>query len=283
MTGVKRLAAGLLFLALVAGAWLLLRPPPAAHLLLSGARIEDGPGGPVVTLQIGNSGGPDRLVSAEGAGQAARIVSIEGTTALPIPAGTSPQLSEDGAYILLEGQGPFAPGQLVPLTLTFEGAGPVTTQARVAGPAPTPAKAGSQAESVGDIAAPMASGGMSDHAGHAMPGKAHDTLAPVPGDRPAPDLALTATPDGDGWVLRVETENFTFNEDLADGPHVPGVGHAHLYLDGLKLQRLYQRDARIGALLPGRYTVRVTLNTNDHRIYAKDGKPISVTAIIEAQ
>ena len=77
--------------------------------------------------------------------------------------------------------------------------------------------------------------------------------------------------------MRVETTDFTFNEDMADGPHVPGVGHAHLYLDGVKLQRLYHRDATIGALPPGSYLVRVTLNTNDHRVYMHKGAPISAS------
>lgn len=253
MTGVKRLAALLVLLALATGAWLLMRPPPAADLLISGATIEDHGHGPMLTLTLANSGGPDRLTTVSSTSGAARIVSVEGVAQLPIPAGASPVLSEDGAYVALTAGAALKPGQLVPVTLGFEGAGPVTAQARVAEPDP-----------------------MAMH-------HAHMGMVETPADQPAPTVALEVWSEGDGWALRVETENFTLNEDMADGPHVPGVGHAHLYLDGLKLQRLYSRDVHIGALPPGRYTVRVTLNANDHRVYMLGGAPITATAEIEAR
>ncbi|WP_428924895.1 hypothetical protein [Marinibacterium sp. SX1] len=282
MTGVKRLIALVILVAVAVGAWFLTRPPAGADLLLSdvratpgasggasgaagaGGAASPGPGAATITLAIANSGGPDRMIAVTSPLGTAAIRSSEGVDWLPIPAGSAPVLSTDGAWITLAPDATLADGQLVPLTLSFERAGPVTTQARVT------------AAGTGD----------DPHAGHAMPGmgdaaaKSPATVQ-VPQDRPVPTLSIQVSPDGDRWAVRVETTDFTFNEDMADGPHVPGVGHAHLYLDGVKLQRLYHRDATIGALPPGSYLVRVTLNTNDHRVYMHKGAPISATARIE--
>ena len=77
-------------------------------------------------------------------------------------------------------------------------------------------------------------------------------------------------------LSREEYSNFV---DVPMGtPHVPGTGHAHLYLNGLKLGRLYVPSARIGALPPGDHMVRVTLNANDHRAYVVDGDPVTAIA-----
>ena len=67
-----------------------------------------------------------------------------------------------------------------------------------------------------------------------------------------------------------KTENFQFTPTTPDSTHVMGQGHAHLYLNGMKLQRMYGSTATIGALPAGRYHIAVSLNTNDHRTYMSD-------------
>lgn len=257
MTGVKRLI-GVAFLVLLAlGGWYLTRPVGATHLLISGATAERHGHGNVVSLKIENIGRPDRLIGVVSpVADGARLVSTEGALSLPVPAQSSPVLSEDGAYIELQGLEAAEDGQLIPLTLMFERGGEVTTQAR--------------------FKATQAMAGM---AGHQM----HTASHVIPAGEAAPTVSLSVSPMGDGWAVRVETTDFTINEDMVDGPHVPGVGHAHLYLDGIKLQRLYRRDAEIGALMPGRYVVRVTLTTNDHRVYVLGDRPISATVEIVAR
>lgn len=254
MTGVKRLVALLLLVAVGVGVWLLLRPSPASDILISDAKAAPDAQGMRITLRITNSGGADSLIAAGSSGADGRIVSVEGKDRLPIPAGSAPVLSLDGAYVELFDLTDAEAGQLIPVTLVFERAGAVTAQALV-----VPA----------------------DPQAMHMEHMAHMDQVEVPADRPAPEVDLTVTADGIGWAVQVEMQNFTLNEDMADGPHVPGVGHAHLYLDGIKLQRLYHRDAHIGALPPGRYTLRVTLNSNDHRLYAKDGAPIIALTTLE--
>ena len=35
------------------------------------------------------------------------------------------------------------------------------------------------------------------------------------------------------WAVSVKSEDFEFTPNLVDGPHVPGTGHGHIYLNGL--------------------------------------------------
>lgn len=260
MKAAKRiLAVGLLGLAAVA-AVLFLRPPAAAHLLLEDAHaaaLEDESGSVAVFLTIANAGGPDRLVGVSSPVAAEAVIVGPGRDGLAIPAGSTPALAPDGAWLRLTGlDGPRDEGRLIPVTLEFEETGVVTTQARIEG--------------------------------HEDQGEAHhyglfglgDICVAEEGE-PAPAIALSAEPAGDGWQVRVETVDFTFSEDLADGLHIPGTGHGHLYLDGLKLGRLYAPEARIGALPPGRHEITVTLNTNDHRAYVVDDEPVTASVMIE--
>lgn len=95
-------------------------------------------------------------------------------------------------------------------------------------------------------------------------------------DESAPMVDIFATEDRlSGWNIQVETENFTFAPESVGLPHKPGEGHAHLYINDEKTDRIYSRYTHIGPLPPGDYIIRVTLNTNSHRVYAVDGSVIS--------
>lgn len=98
----------------------------------------------------------------------------------------------------------------------------------------------------------------------------------VTDDESIPTVEISATEDRlSGWNIRVETENFTFAPESVGLPHEPGEGHAHLFINDDKADRIYSRYTHLGPLPPGDYTIRVTLNTNSHRIYAVDGEVIS--------
>lgn len=200
--------------------------------------------GHALTVRLENGGGADRLLSVSA--QDADNALLPGP--LAIPAGATPSLALDGAHAMLDGLRTPEPGRLVPVNLHFERSGEIAVRARVAGAA-------------------------------AMD---HGAMREVGGEIPAPRLDLAVRRDGDGWVVRIETGAFALTQDGVDGPHRPGQGHAHLYLDGLKLQRMYTTEARIGALPPGSYRVRVTLNGNDHSALALNGAPLSAVARIEA-
>ena len=74
--------------------------------------------------------------------------------------------------------------------------------------------------------------------------------------------------------------NFAFAPEHASRDHVPGEGHAHVYVNGVKLGRFYGPWLHLDNLPPGEVTVEVTLNANDHRPLSVAGKPVAQTVVI---
>ncbi|MDF1790567.1 MAG: hypothetical protein P1U88_01585 [Thalassobaculaceae bacterium] len=103
----------------------------------------------------------------------------------------------------------------------------------------------------------------------------------LPDDGTAPTLAIDLVSDqAGGWNLHIRTTGFTFAPEHAGGSPVPGEGHAHVYANGEKLGRIYGTWSHLGALPPGKVTVTVTLNTNDHRPIVIDGAPLEASLTI---
>ena len=111
----------------------------------------------------------------------------------------------------------------------------------------------------------------------------HVEVYEVPDNESQPKLTfLEVIPDKkSGWNLKVETEDFKFAPENASSDHVPGEGHAHIYVDGEKLTRLYSENYYLGEFDEGQHEIRVTLNTNDHKDYQVDGKLVELTHIIK--
>lgn len=82
-----------------------------------------------------------------------------------------------------------------------------------------------------------------------------------------------------GWNLHIETENFRFAPENAGRGDRPGEGHAHVYVDGEKIARLYGPWMHI-ASLPEDANVEVTLNSNDHAALSVADKPLRAHARI---
>ncbi|MEZ5931589.1 MAG: copper chaperone PCu(A)C [Alphaproteobacteria bacterium] len=248
--------AGLGLLAVVV--WLGVGPAQRSdHLLITdvqAAPLDDG--GALAFMTIENRGAPDRLIAVDSPVAEASLYSPAVADGPPVPTGKS-ALALDGAHIRLAApREAFADGSLIPLTLTFAEAGEVAVKARLADP-----KAGGAAGEVGLF-------GLGD-------------ICVVGEGEPAPAITLSATPEKDGFRVRVTAEDFTFSEDFVDLYHVPGMGHAHLYVGGMKIGRLYTPEAYIGALPKGQHEIRVTLNTNDHRAYVVGDQPVTASAVIE--
>ncbi len=74
-----------------------------------------------------------------------------------------------------------------------------------------------------------------------------------------------------GYTVEVVTENFQFAPAAAGSDHTPGEGHAHLYLNNVKLARLYGPWYHLPALKPGPQKLAVVLSANDHRLYTAFG------------
>lgn len=102
------------------------------------------------------------------------------------------------------------------------------------------------------------------------------TKIDVSGEESIPRANLSVTEDRlSGWNNRIETENFTFAPGSVGLPHVYGEGHAHLYLNDKKADRIYGNWAHLGSLPAGDYTIRVVFGTNSHNEYSVDGAVIT--------
>jgi len=86
-----------------------------------------------------------------------------------------------------------------------------------------------------------------------------------------------------GWNVFVTTQNFEFTPENVNQPHVAGQGHAHLYINGSKLARLYGPAYHIESLPFGPHELRVVLETNEHHEYAIVGRPIDKTIEINVE
>ena len=84
-----------------------------------------------------------------------------------------------------------------------------------------------------------------------------------------------------GMNVHLTTTNFTFAPQEVGGAHVPGHGHAHIYVDGVKVGRLYGEHYHLGSIGPGEHRLRATLNANTHEEYAVGGAVVedSITVV----
>ncbi|MFZ5964702.1 hypothetical protein ACOXXX_17300 [Thalassococcus sp. BH17M4-6] len=116
--------------------------------------------------------------------------------------------------------------------------------------------------------------GGADSAAHAAMHEGPPQSLPQGANAPTLDIAVTPDPVS-GWNLHVMTTHFAFAPEQAGLDHVAGEGHAHVYVNGKKIARLYGPWMHIGALPGDAATVTVTLNANDHRPLAVGDAPLS--------
>lgn len=260
----RAISVAILVLALLGVAGYFLMEQSGSGVLIESPRLvatDTLPGDAMVFMTVRNTGTePDILIGAVSdlasqCGFHGPTVGT-GTDGLPfitIPAGGATTLAAETAHLEMLGlEEKLEEGQLVPLTLIFQNAGEVTVKARVE--------------------ALVSPSELTKRAGLYEPGPSE----------PAPTLALSAVPAADGsWTVSLDLENFTFDEAAVDGEHVPGHGHAHLYIDNVKIGRVYGTEIVTDPLPPGEHVISVTLNTNDHRAYAKNGEPVTATITVE--
>ena len=77
-----------------------------------------------------------------------------------------------------------------------------------------------------------------------------------------------------GWNIYLEVTDFRFAPEHASQAHQAGEGHAHLYINGNKIARLYGNWFHIPEFTKAKNEVKVTLNTNDHQTLTFNGQPI---------
>lgn len=127
--------------------------------------------------------------------------------------------------------------------------------------------------------------GSSHGGGHGeMAGHAHAAALDLPAGPDAPGLDIQLVPDAmSGWNLHVMTENFRFAPQNASGADVPGEGHAHVYVNGEKIARLYANWLHIPDLPASGAEVTVSLNSNSHSPLTVEGVPVSASVTVPAE
>jgi hypothetical protein len=97
----------------------------------------------------------------------------------------------------------------------------------------------------------------------------------------APQVAMDVVKDPTGgWNITLRTENFTFTPEAVNQANTSNTGHAHLYIDGVKMARLYGPHFHMSDLAPGQYEFIVALSSNDHSFYMVDGVRIEARVIV---
>ncbi|MDX2096514.1 MAG: hypothetical protein SFW36_01950 [Leptolyngbyaceae cyanobacterium bins.59] len=119
-------------------------------------------------------------------------------------------------------------------------------------------------------------GSMMGHGGHTA------KVKEIPNGQPIPTVKLIARPDVmKGWNVEVQVTNFRFAPERVNQSSDVKEGHAHLYLNGQKIARLYGNWYHLESLKPGKHTLTITLNTNTHEDLTYKGKVISASTLIE--
>jgi hypothetical protein len=109
----------------------------------------------------------------------------------------------------------------------------------------------------------------------------HATLEIPPGQPvPSVDLIVHSDPKK-GWNLETKVSNFKFAPEHTSTASIPGEGHAHLYVNGKKITRIYGSWYYLENLNPGRNEITVALNANSHEALVHNGKKIEDTEIIQ--
>lgn len=113
---------------------------------------------------------------------------------------------------------------------------------------------------------------------------AHHGKLEIPNGQPVPTVQLVVHPDAKrGWNLEVRVTHFRFAPERVNTTSSPTEGHAHLYIDGKKVTRLYGAWYYLEALPPGNHQLKVALNANGHEALFFQGKPIEATATIQVR
>lgn len=116
--------------------------------------------------------------------------------------------------------------------------------------------------------------------GHGHGGMSHGTLM-VPKVQPQPSVNLTVEPDAmRGWNLNAAVSNFAFAPERVNQTSTTTEGHAHLYINGEKITRLYGSWYYIPELPVGEHEIRVELNANGHETLMSAGGAIADTVSI---
>ena len=103
-------------------------------------------------------------------------------------------------------------------------------------------------------------------------------------EAPTASLEIEKDPTG-GFNVHVVTTNFKWRPEMASMKYVPGEGHAHVFLDGRKIMRIYNEWFHLNtfqfATRAGEQLLTVEFVGNDHAPYTIQGAPIGDQKIVD--
>ena len=101
---------------------------------------------------------------------------------------------------------------------------------------------------------------------------------------PKASLVIKKDPTG-GFNVQVKTTNFLWRPELASMQHVSGEGHAHVYLDGRKIMRIYNEWFHLNtyqfSTRAGEQLLSIEFVGNDHAPYTIQGLPVGAEQIVD--
>ncbi len=124
-----------------------------------------------------------------------------------------------------------------------------------------------------------------DHSTHTHDVHSHDQIE-VPLEY-VPTISISVFEDSkSGYNLEIEVDNFEFvstqSYETIEKEETITYGHAHLYINGEKITRLYSKSYYLGEL-EGHNEITVTLNSNEHENLAINGESIQATTILTVE
>jgi hypothetical protein len=101
---------------------------------------------------------------------------------------------------------------------------------------------------------------------------------------PNATLEVQKDPTG-GFNVQVVTSKFVWRPEMASMKHVPGEGHAHVYLDGRKIMRIYNEWFHLNTFQfstrSGEQLLTIEFVGNDHAPYTIQGLPVGAGQIVD--
>jgi hypothetical protein len=85
-----------------------------------------------------------------------------------------------------------------------------------------------------------------------------------------------------GYNILINATGFEFTPENVNSYHALAKGHAHVYINGVKVDRAYSKYYYLYDV-PNqqKFNLTITLQSNDHRTYYKNGKPVMYTQVIQ--
>lgn len=108
----------------------------------------------------------------------------------------------------------------------------------------------------------------------------------MPAGYPLPAMTVRIRADWmDGYNLFLDTANFRFTPQNAGLEPIPNQGHAHLYVNGEKLARLYApwHHLRSAVLREGVNRIELEFSANGHAAWTAGGEPLGADMLIDTR